>query len=120
MFQGQLPGYRLGPRAARDGVLCGKLEEGEAPCAVFLLCIATALASSAQTFTTLLSFDGTNGAFPGALMQGSDGNFYGTAGTIFEITPSGTLTTLQSFSLNCPNGLCKAPMANSTGQYPLN
>jgi len=41
----------------------------------------------------------------GPLVQGTDGNFYGTTyaggingyGTIFEITPSGTLTTLYNF-----------------------
>lgn len=49
-------------------------------------------------------------------MQGADGNFYGTTGeggtanlgTIFEMTPAGTLTTLQSFSGtngSAPNGL---------------
>ena len=40
------------------------------------------------------------------LVQGSDGNFYGTTiagganseGTVFKITPSGTLTTLYSFA----------------------
>ena len=39
-------------------------------------------------------------------MQGSDGNFYGTTsdggansgGTVFKITPGGTLTTLYSFA----------------------
>lgn len=53
-----------------------------------------------------------DGAFPvGGLIQGTDGNFYGTTtnggsssncdlgcGTIFSITPTGTLTTLYSFS----------------------
>jgi uncharacterized repeat protein (TIGR03803 family) len=56
--------------------------------------------------TTLVTFNGTNGAFPNGLMQGSDGNFYGTAneggsyddGTVFEMTPSGVLTTLVSFN----------------------
>lgn len=58
--------------------------------------------------TTLYSFTGGNdGANPSsALMQASDGNFYGTtwndgadaSGTIFRITPSGALTTLYSFS----------------------
>jgi uncharacterized repeat protein (TIGR03803 family) len=43
----------------------------------------------------------------GALVQGTDGNFYGTnsfgggnvnfGGTVFKITPTGTLTTLHSF-----------------------
>jgi uncharacterized repeat protein (TIGR03803 family) len=57
--------------------------------------------------TTLHSFDKTDGANPSAgLVQGTDGNFYGTTeyggtgdgGTIFKITPAGILTTLHSFS----------------------
>ena len=49
----------------------------------------------------------TDGANPfAALVQATDGNFYGTTycggangsdGTVFKITPSGTLTTLYSF-----------------------
>jgi uncharacterized repeat protein (TIGR03803 family) len=63
------------------------------------------------TLTTLHSFGGSDGAQPeGTLVQGTDGNFYGTTaeggancapygcGTIFQITPTGTLTTLHSFS----------------------
>jgi uncharacterized repeat protein (TIGR03803 family) len=61
------------------------------------------------TLTMLYSFSFcspcTEGFLPGALVQGTDGNFYGTTydggatggGTIFQITPSGTLTTLYSF-----------------------
>jgi uncharacterized repeat protein (TIGR03803 family) len=58
------------------------------------------------TLTTLHSFDYTDGANPvAALIQASDGNFYGTTGsggisfrgTIFKITALGTLTTLHSF-----------------------
>ena len=57
--------------------------------------------------TTLVSFNGTNGAYPiAAPVQGSDGNFYGTTydggssfdGNVFQLTPSGTLTTLVSFN----------------------
>jgi uncharacterized repeat protein (TIGR03803 family) len=87
-------------------------------CALFLLCAATAIASPAQTFTTLVSFDRTDGAAPqfGPLVQGRDGNFYGTTsadganatnvGTVFKITPSGTLTTLYNFcaQTNCTDG----------------
>lgn len=77
-----------------------------------LLCVSAAISSSAQTFTTLHTFDLTDGAFPfGTLVQGLDGNFYGTTaqgngrnqcaggcGTIFKITPQGTLTTLHNFN----------------------
>src|SRR5208282_794266 len=69
------------------------------------------------TLTTLYSFCSQSGCTDGegpyaGLVQGTDGNFYGTTlfggvndscidgigcGTIFKITPSGTLTTLYSF-----------------------
>jgi uncharacterized repeat protein (TIGR03803 family) len=83
--------------------------------ALSLLCAATAIALPAQTFITLRSFDKTDGANPYAgLVQATDGNLYGTtyagganyAGTVFKITPSGTLTTLYSFCsrINCTDG----------------
>ena len=62
---------------------------------------------SAQTVTTLHSFNGGDGRSPEAtLVQGSDGNFYGTTalggahfkGTVFKIDSAGSLTTLHSFS----------------------
>lgn len=79
-----------------------------------LFCTAMATNSSAQTLTTLASFNGTNGAAPSAsLIQASDGNLYGTTqyggtfdgceggfaacGTVFKMTLSGTLTTLHTF-----------------------
>ena len=40
----------------------GKLNWGKRAYAVFLLCAMTAIALPAQTFTTLHSFDGTDGA----------------------------------------------------------
>jgi hypothetical protein len=48
-------------------------------CTVILSCAATVAVSPAQTFTTLLSFDGTDGARPVsmALVQGVNGNFHG-------------------------------------------
>lgn len=78
----------------------------KAGCAIALLNIASAIASSAQTLTTLLSFDNSNGAFPTAVVQGVDGRLYGTAesggtnglGTVFVTTPSGALTTLHNFT----------------------
>src|ERR1019366_766710 len=58
----------------------------------------------AGQITTMYSFGGgMDGSFPAAaLLLGSDGNFYGTtayggaygAGTVFRMTPDGTLTTL--------------------------
>jgi uncharacterized repeat protein (TIGR03803 family) len=58
----------------------------------------------AGTLTTLVCFNGANGSHPAApLVQGSDGNFYGTTvnggtngnnGTVFQVTPAGALTTL--------------------------
>ena len=59
--------------------------------------------------TSLYSFTGGNdGANPEAgLVQGSDGNFYGTTynggtnggyGTVFKISPNGALTSLYSFT----------------------
>jgi uncharacterized repeat protein (TIGR03803 family) len=66
----------------------------------------------AGSLTTLVSFTGTTGAFlgsapHGSLVQGSDGNFYGTTanggsggnnGTVFKMTPAGGFTTLVSFT----------------------
>ncbi|MGO9518935.1 MAG: choice-of-anchor tandem repeat GloVer-containing protein [Candidatus Korobacteraceae bacterium] len=74
------------------------------------------------TLTTLYDFCGQNGCLDGyypeaGLVQASDGNLYGTTswgggglytdGTIFRITPSGTLTSLYSFCSqpNCADGL---------------
>ena len=93
----------------------GKLNRGKRAYAVFVLCATTPIALSAQTVTTLASFNGTDGAGPSAaLIQATDGNLYGTAyvgganyyGTVFKITPSGTLTTLYSFCsrTNCTDG----------------
>src|ERR1700678_3801538 len=76
--------------------------------AFFALCAATAMMAPAQTFSSLFSFDGTNGQWPiysGALVQGLNGELYGTTeeggkyncGTIFEATRAGTVTTLHNF-----------------------
>ncbi len=90
----------------------GKLNWGKWACALLLLCAMTGIAAPAQIFTTLQSFDSTDGADPEAApVQGFNGNLYGTtqqggahsAGTVFEITPGGTLTTLYSF---CSIGVC--------------
>jgi len=95
----------------------GKLRGWRSTLALFLLCATMAIASRAQTFTTLASFDeSTTGVnpYPVALVQGLDGNFYGTAsqgganggGTVFKIAPDGGLTTFYSFcaQVNCTDG----------------
>jgi len=91
-------------------------------CLVVLLLAAMAVASSAQTFTVLASFDKSDGAQPAfaSLAQGLDGNLYGTTrfggnntsyrskgyGTFFRVMPGGTLTNLYKFCAraNCPDG----------------
>ncbi len=64
------------------------------------------------TLTTLVTFEGSNGAAPRALALGNDGNFYGVTsmggdlslsdslgyGTVFKMTPDGVLTTLVIFN----------------------
>jgi uncharacterized repeat protein (TIGR03803 family) len=82
-------------------------------CIVAVFCVATATFSSAQIkFTSLLSFNGNNGADPHNvyLVQGLDGKLYGTTysstgtdGTVFKVTTGGALTTLHTF---CEGGSC--------------
>jgi uncharacterized repeat protein (TIGR03803 family) len=57
--------------------------------------------------TTLLPLGGTNGSNPNTLIEGSDGNFYGTTqfgaydsgwGSVFQLTFNGRFTTLYSFA----------------------
>jgi len=93
-------------------------------CAFLVLCATTTLVSASVKFKNLVSFDKTNGQNPveTTLVQGIDGNLYGTTqfgggngeGTVFKISPSGTLTTLWSFcaKTNCPDG--DQPMAGLT------
>jgi uncharacterized repeat protein (TIGR03803 family) len=105
-----------------EGKSLSQLSRWKTTGAVIFLC-AACIAASAQTVTNLVSFDQTDGMWPlGPLVQGADGNFYGTTfggglksqvcgnnngcGTIFRMTPSGTLTTLYEFcaQANCPDG----------------
>ena len=73
-------------------------------------------AQDTAAYATLHSFDGIDGATPGNLVAGNDGNFYGTTsfggfeyissdygsgfgnGTVFQITPQGELETIYVFA----------------------
>jgi uncharacterized repeat protein (TIGR03803 family) len=98
---------------------------------VCMFCATAAISLPAQTITTLTNFNGTNGSYPLAtLVEGSDGNFYGTTslggingpfsdGTVFKVTPDGTVTTLHNFNGNDGNdpqvGLVHATDGNFYG-----
>src|ERR1035441_5091558 len=97
-----------------------KLNWGKRACAVLALCATTAVALPAQTLTTLYSFCSQSrcpdGSEPRAgLVQATNGDLYGTTtaggikgngGTVFRITPGGTLATLYRFcaQANCTDG----------------
>jgi uncharacterized repeat protein (TIGR03803 family) len=94
--------------AGNDGMLYGATYSGGASGygTVFKVSLAGVL-------TTLVEFTGNGATNKGrgpysALIQGTDGNFYGTTelggihnlGTIFKVTPTGVLTTLVEFTGN--------------------
>jgi uncharacterized repeat protein (TIGR03803 family) len=93
-------------------------------CQALLLCATASMASHAQTLTTLVTFDVTNGAQPSGLKQATNGNFYGTTssggangdGEVFEMTLTGGLTILHSFDVT--DGIDPASgLAISGGNY---
>jgi uncharacterized repeat protein (TIGR03803 family) len=115
MRRGEFSSSRL--LEAKEGTM-NNLGFARIACIVVVFCVVTAVASPAQTLTTIFSFSGTHGSYPGAIIQGTDGNFYGATqyggtsidcpyslgcGTIFKITPEGNLTTLYDF---CSKSSC--------------
>jgi uncharacterized repeat protein (TIGR03803 family) len=97
---GAYPYGGLAPGA--DGLLYGATQYGGTNDNGTLFSVTTN-----GVLTTLASFDyAVTGGYPtAALVQGTDGNFYGVTeyggtndnGAIFSLTPSGSLTTLASF-----------------------
>ena len=78
----------------------------------------------AGVLTTLVEFTGNGASNKGgdpyaALVQGSDGSFYGTTvgggasnrGTVFKMTPAGALTTLVEFTGNGASNKGRSPAA---------
>jgi uncharacterized repeat protein (TIGR03803 family) len=71
-------------------------------------CIWAASCFGNVTFTSLVTFNGINGAHPVGLIQRNDGNFYGATrgdtvtnqGKIFRVTPGGALTNLVALTTN--------------------
>jgi uncharacterized repeat protein (TIGR03803 family) len=84
-----------------------------------------------QTLEVLHSFRLSDGRTPQcSLVQGSDGNFYGTTigggnlsgnsfgwGTVFKMTPNGTLTTLVSFNNSNGNSPQAGLVQGSDGSF---
>ncbi len=110
-----------------DGNFYGVTYYGGATCAssgIGLGCGTVFKMTPSGVLTVLHSFDGTDGNNPTWLIQSSGGNFFGTAsnggsgsicvdgcGTIFKMTPHGTVTTLHSFNFSdgwIPTGLVQA------------
>jgi uncharacterized repeat protein (TIGR03803 family) len=104
--------FLLMPTRRRKDDSARKLSLSGTACVALVFCVAVPIAAPAQIFTTLVSFDGTNGSYPEyiSLVQGFDGNLYGTtaagagfpclfcgSGTVFEMNRGGTLTTLHFF-----------------------
>ena len=77
--------------------------------------------------TNLYSFNGLDGAGPrGALVQGTDGYFYGTCngggtsggyGTVFRISTNGVLTTLYSFTGGSDGAYPRAALVQGSDGY---
>src|SRR5262245_26186335 len=83
---------------------------------IILTVLSTALAlhpARALDAQTLINFELSPGIVTASLVQGPDGNFYGTtaqggprgSGTVFRVTPAGVLTTLVSDQANPAAGL---------------
>jgi uncharacterized repeat protein (TIGR03803 family) len=117
---GSNPGDGFSPVGAlvqgSDGDLYGVTANGGGSFNCYFGCGTIFKVTTSGSLTTLHNFNGDDGSYPnGPLVQGSDGDFYGTTGgegtqdgpgTVFKITPSGTFTNLYTFcsAQNCVDG----------------
>ena len=100
------------------GTTSGDLNPGSSPGTVFKF-------TASGELTTLHSFGRGPVSPSAALIEATDGNFYGTTstggtdndGTVFRITPSGELTTLHSFTGNDGSNPAAALIEASDGSF---
>jgi len=84
------------------------------------------------TLTTIHDFQGSDGQYPySGLVQGTDGNFYGTTyeggdrectpygicGTVFQMKPNGSLTSLHTFDVTDGDGPVGGLMQSTNGMF---
>ena len=116
----------------RDGNFYGVTEEGGSDCGV-ASCGTVFKITPTGGFSILHKFNGADGEAPFyTLVEGADGNFYGTtyastltngAGTVFKVTSAGNFVTLYQFlcsGTDCsngggPSGLVRATSGNFYG-----
>ena len=93
--------------------------------AIFFFCTVAPITSSAQIFTTLANLTKSNQYPMGALVEGLNGNFYGSTqnnavnldgGTIFVVTPAGSVTTLHNL-LRSDGGSANELVLNPDGTF---
>src|ERR1035437_3894049 len=100
--------------------------------AILIFAVAASTNVHAQTYSVLTHFHTRSTvlatpapAFPGVVAQGRDGNLHSTtagggfnvgdtAGTIFQVTPAGTLKIVHAFSLGVAPGSPYAPQSGLT------
>jgi uncharacterized repeat protein (TIGR03803 family) len=110
------------PTQGTDGNFYGTTQFGGDPTCK---CGVVYKATAAGTITVLHAFKGypTDGYRPyGILVQGTDGNFYGTTyqggahngGSVFKITPAGVSTLLYSFNFSSGYLDARLPVAGLT------
>ena len=102
----------------RDGHLYGTTKYGgDVGCNPPLGCGTVFKISLRGILSTLHSFDGSDGQAPqGALIQATNGNFYGTTvDSVFEMTPSGAITVLPLLGTEPAAGLVQGANGNFYG-----